>query len=235
MGGLPAAWFPTAAGARCFALRLFAVALVGVLPALSLAQEDEQWSAQEAELPRQEAELEQLSDRQAEAEQLPQYIQDRLKLERLRQQIELQQAEQELEALNAKRRIDALKAMQELGELQAGFEVDAPGVADDEGAGLAPGHARAWTREWCRCLAYARLHWLGRDANEREGAVMSVNGIFYDLKIGDNLGDTGCVLDAADNVAATLACRTSPNARTQSTRLSLETMPEAQATVADDD
>ena len=142
--------------------------------------------------------------------QLPTKIQDQLEIESLQRAIEIIRLERELEDLNDAANSDLAKKVAQLQDMQTLLEVNA-NVRD-----LAQDAPELNSYYWrildvdaptaaCRCLDAARVNWLG-SGNQAGQATVRVDGRHHEVAVGDTIGDSRCILQAADAETATLSC-----------------------------
>lgn len=142
--------------------------------------------------------------------QLPTKIRDQLEIESLQRAIQIIRLERELEDLNDDANSDLAKKVAQLQDMQTLLEVNA-NVRD-----LAQDAPELNSYYWrildvdapqaaCRCLEAARVNWLG-SGNQAGQATVRVDGRHHEVAVGDTIGDSRCILQAADAETATLSC-----------------------------
>lgn len=142
--------------------------------------------------------------------QLPAKVRDQLEIESLERAIEIIRLERELEDMNDAANSDLAKKVAQLQDMQTLLEVNA-NVRD-----LAQDAPELDAYYWrildvdapaaaCRCLEAARVNWLG-GGSQAGRATVRVDGRHHEVAVGDTIGDSRCILQAADAETATLSC-----------------------------
>ena len=142
---------------------------------------------------------------------LPEQLRDQAEIDRLKRQIEIIRLRQRLRELQGLQDSELERKHKQLTDMRQLLEVNSE-VRDllRKSPELDAQYRRILDietyRPACECLDNAQVNWLGGRGEQVGQATISLDGEFLDVRIGDQLGASGCSLQVADTESATIAC-----------------------------